>query len=164
MKRVYAASPYRGGNASDIQADRGVAVKFYVLVRDSDESGVSGTGHVAWAVEFPHGLVAVTFRDDTGLGVRAGIWYRSLDDAVAVHGHGGATRFVAVDRPVGPYADGALNFALDDVENVPLACFKGGVPDPRILMRRDHAEERVAGYIDAARRYYGKDWRSRVES
>jgi hypothetical protein len=51
-------------------------MKLYALVRDQDTGGVSGTGHIAWAVEFPSGMVAVTCREDLlgGPNVLSGIW------------------------------------------------------------------------------------------
>lgn len=72
-------------------------MKLYALVKGEDETGVSGTGHIAWAVEFPHGLVAVTFRDaalPSGPGVRSGYWFQSIDDAILFYRHEGRTRFV----------------------------------------------------------------------
>ena len=72
----------------------------YHLMRVKDQSGVSGTGHVADACEFSNGAVAVTFRNDTadGPGIRSFYWYESIEDAEAIHGHGGSSRFVEVSR------------------------------------------------------------------
>lgn len=59
----------------------------FQLVRTTDVTGVSGTGVVATGVEFPDGTVAIRWR-----GARAStVTWDSLDDALAVHGHGGAT-------------------------------------------------------------------------
>jgi hypothetical protein len=137
-------------------------MKHYALVRDVDESGVSGTGHIAWAVEFPHGVVAVSFRDDTaGPGVKSVAAYFSLDDAKKVHGHGGKTRFVEVDQriPLGhsmtPYTSGQQCAIQDECENVPAACIRGG----RDFAPDGHEDEWLAGYLDAGRSMYGADWR-----
>lgn len=144
-------------------------MKMFALVRDTDESGVSGIGHIAWAVEFPHGLVALTFRDDTpnGPGVRSCYWYLSLADAVTIHGHGGKTRFVPLDEKVSdeqPYGAGMFCGMMDDMENVPLASMKPltpGMPDgERKLNVANKSEEWVAGYLDFARRAYGVGWRT----
>ena len=71
--------------------------RIYALMRDEDESGVSGTGHVAWAVRFPSGLTVVHFRPEIGPKVSSAAVYQSFEDAVKCHGHGGKTRFVEVE-------------------------------------------------------------------
>ena len=60
-----------------------------VLVRDEDETGISGKGIVAWVVEFPDG-VAVTRWAVTE--IRQTCVWRSIDDLLAIHGHNGKTR------------------------------------------------------------------------
>jgi hypothetical protein len=66
--------------------------RFY-LQRDIDITGASGTGHVADGVLWPDGTASVRW-----LGERPSIvhWDR-MDDAEAIHGHGGATRIVWLD-------------------------------------------------------------------
>jgi hypothetical protein len=59
------------------------------LFRDEDETGISGTGPVAWVVEFPDG-VAVTRWVVTD--VRQTCVWESIDHVLAIHGHGGKTR------------------------------------------------------------------------
>jgi hypothetical protein len=59
------------------------------LVRAQDETGISGTGVVAWIVEFPDG-VAVTRWAVTD--VRQTCVWSSVDDVEAIHGHNGKTR------------------------------------------------------------------------
>jgi hypothetical protein len=59
------------------------------LVRDEDETGVSGTGTVAWIVEFPDG-VAVTRWSVTD--IRQTCVWESVDHVLAIHGHNGKTR------------------------------------------------------------------------
>ena len=65
------------------------------LIRDSDVTGISGTGVVAEGVEFSDGVVALRWRSRwpasvvfPELGIRA---------VEAVHGHGGASRVVWLD-------------------------------------------------------------------
>jgi hypothetical protein len=76
------------------------------LQRDTDVSGVSGTGRVADGVLWPDGTVSLRW-----IGARPSVvfWDR-LEDAEAVHGHGGATRIVWDDRltaaPAGVWVDG----------------------------------------------------------
>ena len=81
----------------------------FELHRDTDVSGVSGTGVVADGVEFPDQLT-VRFDDGQHLTLPAG-WVRltwrgessstalwpSVGDVEKVHGHNGATRVVWVD-------------------------------------------------------------------
>lgn len=62
----------------------------FVLYRDSDPTGVSGTGTVADGCEFPDGTVVIRWRGETPSTV---IW-PSITAAVRVHGHGGSTRIV----------------------------------------------------------------------
>ncbi len=52
-------------------------------------SGVSGTGHVATAVVWGDGEVVVKWHKE-GSGICT---YRSLDHAIAIHGHEGSTVF-----------------------------------------------------------------------
>ncbi len=64
------------------------------LQRDHDVSGVSGVGIVAHGVAFETGTVVVAWR---GPHPSVAVWPR-LSDAMAVHGHGGATRLVWIDE------------------------------------------------------------------
>ncbi|MCQ6250884.1 hypothetical protein [Streptomyces malaysiensis] len=76
------------------------------LQRDTDISGVSGTGRVADGVLWSDGTVAVRWLGDRPSTVA----WLSLDDALHVHGHDGATRIVWDDpEPTAseyPLADG----------------------------------------------------------
>ena len=60
------------------------------LMRDVDETGVSGTGHVADGVVWHDGTCAVRWRTDT----RSTVIYDRLADVEKIHGHGGKTRVV----------------------------------------------------------------------
>ncbi|MEV5140351.1 hypothetical protein AB0K71_05920 [Streptomyces syringium] len=62
----------------------------FVLQRDHDVSGVSGTGIVADGVEHPDGTVSIRWRGERP----STVFWDSIHDAMAVHGHGGATRIV----------------------------------------------------------------------
>lgn len=67
----------------------------FVLRRIEDETGLSGTGDVAWGVLFPDG-VAVTRWCVTD--VRQTCVWKSLADVEYVHGHGGKTELVFLDE------------------------------------------------------------------
>jgi hypothetical protein len=63
-------------------------MNLFRLVRDEDESGVSGTGHVADGVEFHNGKCAVSWRTEhTTITI-----YEDIQTVEAIHGHGGKTR------------------------------------------------------------------------
>lgn len=65
----------------------------FELHRDRDASGVSGTGVVADGVEWPDGSVSIRWRGERP----SVVFWATVADAEAVHGHGGLTRFVWLD-------------------------------------------------------------------
>lgn len=62
----------------------------FVLVRDEDISGVSGTGIVAEGIEYSNGSVAITWLTP----YRCFASYESMKALEHVHSHGGRTRVV----------------------------------------------------------------------
>lgn len=62
----------------------------FVLVRDEDLTGVSGTGIVAEGIEYSNGSVAITWLTP----YRCFANYESIKALEHVHGHSGATRVV----------------------------------------------------------------------
>lgn len=72
-------------NWNDVRITSG---RRFVLIRSKDITGVSGTGVVADGVEFPSGSTVVAWRGEHSSTV---IW-ASIEDAMYVHGHGGATK------------------------------------------------------------------------
>ena len=77
-------------------ADRYDRPRCFVLRRDNDVTGVSGTGDVADGVVFPDGVTVIRWRSER----RSTAVWSSLEDALAIHGHDGATR--AVFDPADP--------------------------------------------------------------
>jgi hypothetical protein len=69
----------------------------FVLHRVVDPSGVSGTGVVAEGVQFSDGTVTIRWLSEYAA---TAVW-SSLDDAVTVHGHGGATQVRWLDHLAG---------------------------------------------------------------
>lgn len=61
------------------------------MIRDVDVSGVSGTGKIAEAAVFSDGTTVLRWCNTPYVSTAV---YRSLDECMAVHGHGGATRFM----------------------------------------------------------------------
>lgn len=70
------------------------------LVRDVDVTGVTGTGTVAHGVQWPDGAVTVRWVSRRASTVQ----WDCLEDAVAVHGHGGQTRIEWHDESSQPTA------------------------------------------------------------
>lgn len=69
----------------------------FVLHRDEDPTGVSGTGVVAEGIEFTDGIVVLHWVTEWPSTV---VHYeRGMRSVVAVHGHGGSTRIVWLDPP-----------------------------------------------------------------
>lgn len=59
-----------------------------------DETGVSGTGAVAGGVQFLNGKVVICwFTEHSSIAV-----YDSIDDVAVIHGHGGSTEIVWLER------------------------------------------------------------------
>ena len=66
----------------------------FELHRDTDVSGVSGTGTVAEGVAFTDGTTVVRWVVGEH---RSTVVWPSVESVVAIHGHNGATRLVWVD-------------------------------------------------------------------
>lgn len=68
-------------------------LKRFLLERNCDVSGVSGVGLVAEGCEFDTGEVVVHW-----YGAHASInIYKSMDDMIYIHGHGGSTKVIFKD-------------------------------------------------------------------
>jgi hypothetical protein len=68
-------------------------VRRFVMVRERDLTGVSGTGIVAEGAMFSNGLSIIRWvREPHAVGM-----YQSVSDLIAVHGHGGATQIHFID-------------------------------------------------------------------
>jgi len=64
------------------------------LVRNEDESGVSGTGNVAQGIEFDNGRCVMMWLTS----VSSGAFYDSIQDVEYIHGHGGKTIVEWIDE------------------------------------------------------------------
>lgn len=67
----------------------------FVLYRELDISGVSGTGIVAEGVVFSDGSVALRW---TTNGVHSTVIHESIQTVLAVHGHNGSTVIQWIDE------------------------------------------------------------------
>lgn len=101
----------------------------FELHRDTDISGVSGTGVVADGVAFPDGTVALRWRSAWPTSV---VFHdRGVEGVEAIHGHGGATRIVWLDdlhltdeRPDGTVQDQRITAWLAVAEHPALrSCY-----------------------------------------
>jgi len=72
-----------------LNPDRPLPRRFH-LQRDTDVTGASGTGRVADGVQFTDGTVAMRWRHRHA----STVTWAHIDDAIAVHGHDGATRLI----------------------------------------------------------------------
>lgn len=70
-------------------------MRMFKMVRDIDETGISGTGVVAEGIEFSDGRVALRWQ--TGDHNSTVIW-DNIESVHAIHGHNGKTRVVFVDE------------------------------------------------------------------
>jgi hypothetical protein len=69
----------------------------FILIRDEDVTGVSGTGVVAEGVEFSDGTVALRWRSEWPTSV---VFHdQGIQSVEKVHGHGGRTRLGWLDVP-----------------------------------------------------------------
>ncbi|HEX6817812.1 MAG TPA: hypothetical protein VF120_05510 [Ktedonobacterales bacterium] len=63
-------------------------MRSFILERSEDVSGISGTGDVAEGVVFESGKVVIAWiRTPSSIDI-----YDSVEDLLAIHGHGGRTR------------------------------------------------------------------------
>ena len=65
----------------------------FVLNREKDVSGVSGTGIVAEGIEYSDGSAAIRWLSASA---STTVW-ANVEDAIAIHGHGGLTKVEYLD-------------------------------------------------------------------
>lgn len=70
-------------------------MRTFVLYRDEDPSGVSGTGIVAEGVVFTDGSAVLRWRTEH----KSTAVYATLAEIVSIHGHDGRTRVVWCGTP-----------------------------------------------------------------
>lgn len=71
--------------------------KRFLLYREQDATGVSGTGVVATGVVWPDGYVAMRWKaDDHEAASSTSVW-SSVADLLRVHGHGGLSKILYLD-------------------------------------------------------------------
>lgn len=63
------------------------------LLREIDDSGISGTGVVAEGVEFSDGVCVLRWMTE----ISSTVMYQSIEDVKRIHGHHGHTKIVWED-------------------------------------------------------------------
>lgn len=138
------------------------------LVRLEDETGVSGTGHVADGVMFqrhddhPAHCVLRWRTATTSVAV-----YETHAALMAIHGHSGKTVCEWTDEPPPPaFFRGRDCCVQDAMENAPFSSVGGlerrAAPIVPPFVQDADREAWLAGYVFAARSMYGDDWRTVV--
>ena len=79
--------------AADVAVHGTARPRLFQLIRAVDVTGISGTGLVAWGVQFPDGKVVTRWN---GSIAQTCVW-DSIEEVEAIHGHGGATQVVWAD-------------------------------------------------------------------
>ncbi|MFI1287434.1 hypothetical protein ACH4VM_02800 [Streptomyces sp. NPDC020792] len=121
--------------------------RVFHLQRDHDVSGVSGTGRVADGVQWPDGTVTLRWIGDRPSTVH---WDR-LDDALAIHGHGGATRIVWADEQPPTDQAAVLREAADELIPVQVPENYTGAWALAYSNAVQHTTERLRRMADEAR-------------
>ena len=135
-----------------LNAEESESCRFH-LVRNGDYSGVSGEGHVADGVMFADGVCVLRWRTEAS----STAVYATIDDLIAIHGHGGKTKVVWNDRPPG-YDRGMMWAYQDRCEGCfPLDIFAEG--DILDCIPMEHADWFLRGYADGAEDQFGENWR-----
>lgn len=86
-------------------------------MRHQDVTGVSGVGVVAQGTEWTSGAVTLHWPGDP---VQSTGQYRSVEELLCIHGHGGCTEVEWIDRPTPAYSSGnPLSTPTEQAEAVP---------------------------------------------
>lgn len=72
--------------------------RLFFLQRNQDLSGVSGTGDVAWGVEWPDGTAVLRWHADANGAPHCTSLWNSVEDIKRIHGHEGATELIYYDE------------------------------------------------------------------
>lgn len=67
--------------------------KRFLLIRDEDVSGVSGTGCVAEGIQFSDGTAVIHWKSK----IHSTNIYGNIEEVLAIHGHGGASKIQFID-------------------------------------------------------------------
>ena len=130
------------------------------LLRKQDETGISGTGHVADGVQFQDGTCALHWRGP----LWSTAFYTNHETLMKIHGHGGATVCQWLDQaPTEVFNRGATDCLQDRCENCPLASVGGPGTKPDLFKAPHYiapvdVDEYLRGYRACAEDLYGPNW------
>lgn len=130
-------------------------MKMFELWRHKDETGISGTGVVAEGVQYADGSCVLRWTT----AVRSTVFYSSMEDVVAIHGHGGKTEVVFTSDV---FNRARIDCIQDRCENCPFASVGGldkrkAMVVPKYISTGDEAEY-LRGYRYGAVLMFGADW------
>lgn len=95
MEAVFATlSQMEPADAMSVHPPAEPEARRFVLYRDVDPTGISGTGTVAEGIEFTDGAVALHWISGEH---RSTVIWPDMAGVEAIHGHGGQTRIVWLD-------------------------------------------------------------------
>ena len=72
----------------------------FILIREEDETGISGTGCVADGVSYRDGQIVMRWRNTGTIQIT-----KDMNALLAIHGHNGKTRVVFIDPEVREYSN-----------------------------------------------------------
>lgn len=105
----------------------------FTLVRDEDETGVSGTGVIVEGLEFTDGTVALRWLT----GTTSTAVYASIADVETIHGHGGKTRIVWLDDQLSAALTALLEGKNAELKRHHLAARVGDLQGSRVQEVRE---------------------------
>ena len=100
--------------------------KRFAVIRHLDETGVSGTGHIADGIIFHDGAVALRWRTKTP----GTTFFATMEDAKAVHGHDSKTQFLELDSAEQVWMCCRCLAQADDMSTYCMECGGGNCPIP----------------------------------
>ena len=129
------------------------------LLRKTDPTGVSGTGHVADGVRFDDGATVIRWRTPHATTTV----YATIEDVIHVHLHGGHTAVDFLgDWTVSPFGRGMMEYAQDACEGVPQAAATTGAIVVPHWIAAENGAEWTAGYRFCLVRDFGAEWSAKM--
>lgn len=130
------------------------------LLRTTDETGVSGTGHVADGVRFHDGATVIRWRTPHATTTV----YATIEDVIHIHTHGGYTAidFLGDWHTESAFGRGMAEYAQDYCEGIHAEAGKTGVIVVPDYILPENREEWAAGYRFCMVREFGAGWSARM--
>lgn len=128
-------------------------MKRFEMHRQVDETGISGTGHIADGIVFDDGSVVIRWRTENP----GTTMFGSLEHAKAVHGHAGKTQFVFRDALLPGEKEVYFCAMCFSVEDLAGHCFNCGAGGTNVSIPAGHVEliRKSASWV--GKHYYAND-------